>query len=134
MNKKKQFEKEKLEGEGRDEVERRYALICSRALPLYGIGLQCAVENISRSEELTKSDFTCTQDMREKVWAFLTERAEAGNWLKQYRQSKGYSSEAMRGVLGVSREFLSRMESGSKPLNAKALSLAYEQWYNETHV
>lgn len=57
-------------------------------------------------------------------------KERAGNLntlLKKARKSRGWSTRSMAAELGVSQQYLSMMEAGTKPLNARAIKLVHKE-------
>ncbi len=111
-------------------VENLYKELCDqkpRGIRLNGLTTQYRVSLVSKLESILKTDFTNTQDLHQKVRAFLSKGKKPHLTLKKYRKSCGHTQRLMANMLEISLRQYVRMENGSFPLNQKALELIYSR-------
>lgn len=98
-----------------DRIKKYYEIIENELLPDSYLSERVGI--VRWLEKATHQEFKNTEDFRNKMQRFLT----SGDKLKKARKKKGWSQEVTSYYLGVSKQFISKMEKGTKPLNQKAL-------------
>ena len=99
-------------------IEHSYNFICNRELVNETLPQRIiALQYLEKELDL---DFKNTEDFHDKMHkAFI--KLSGAKELKRAREDKGWSQERLAKHLGVTRPFITQMESGIRPLTRKAI-------------
>ena len=103
-----------------ERVRNLYTIISNNALPDKDIDIRVSI--IRELEHIMCADFKNTEDFHNKVGAYLLRKNSNPERLKEYRKSKRWSQADLAIHLGVSKQFVAKMEAGKTPLTDKAIA------------
>jgi DNA-binding XRE family transcriptional regulator len=119
-------------------VKTLYNYICNRAHEEESLEITVSpnetckrVRIIEELEKLTGREFKNTKEFHHHVSDFLMKNGHLGSSLKECRKRKGMSQRLLAFKLGVSQQYVAKMESGSKPLIPKALDFIEKNNYTK---
>jgi len=84
------------------------------------------VENIARLEQLLRTSITSSNDLEQKVEAFILGKYKPNTQLKQMRRKMKMKVEDISKMLGCTQSDYLRMEKGETALSPLAMEFVYE--------
>jgi len=106
-------------------VQGLYGLITGQKLGNDPESVQVRVNIIRELERLLRTDFKSTEDFHFKIKSYLTNgKAQGpGKQLRNARRKMKFSQSRLALEFNCSRQFITQMENGNRPLTKEALSL-----------
>ena len=110
-----------------EKIKTYYFIICENKLGDGPDALQERVNIIRFHEKELKTEFKDTQDLHRNVEALLLKKEKIGGTkLREIRNEKEWSQEALAASLGCSCRHINRMEQNKVPLSKNALRFVQE--------